>query len=67
VSGWSLLWGVMFSSIGAGFCIYAARQRAPIPLLCGAGLIICPYVLSNPFALIAVGIALCAVPVFFRD
>lgn len=62
-----LLWGVLFSSIGAGFCIYAARQKAPILLLCGAGLLICPYVVSNVMLLIALGIALCAIPAFFRD
>lgn len=65
--GSALLWGVLFSSIGAGFCIYAARQKAPIPLLCGAALMIFPYFVSNVILLIALGIALCAIPAFFRD
>jgi hypothetical protein len=67
MSGATLFWGLLFSSIGTGFCIYAAKQRAPIPLLCGAGLLICPYLVSNVLLLIALGLVLCAVPAFFRD
>jgi predicted membrane protein len=63
----TLLWGVLFSSIGAGFCIYAKRQRAPVPLICGVALLICPFVVSNVIVLIVSGIVLCAVPYFFRD
>ena len=34
----SLLWGVLFGSIGLGFLIYGRRQRAVVPLLCGLAL-----------------------------
>jgi hypothetical protein len=54
------------SSIGVGFCIYGKRQQAPIPLLCGIGLVVYPYFVPNVAALIAIGIVLCAIPYFFR-
>jgi hypothetical protein len=61
-----LLWGVLFSSIGVGFCIYGKRQQAPVPLLCGIGLVVYPYFVANVLVLIAIGIVLCAIPYFFR-
>jgi hypothetical protein len=62
----TLLWGVLFSSIGVGFCIYGKRQQATVPLLCGIGLVIYPYFVPNVLAVIAIGMALCAIPYFFR-
>ncbi len=62
----TLLWGLLFGSIGVGFCIYGKRQRAAVPLLCGIGLVAYPYFVPNVYALIAIGIALCAIPYFFR-
>jgi len=61
-----LLWGLLFGSIGVGFLIYGKQQRAPIPLLCGAALVAYPYFVPNWVALVAIGVALCAVPYFFR-
>ena len=66
VSAATLLWGALFGSIGVGFCIYGKRQRAPIPLICGIGLIVYPYFVPNVLALVALGIVLCAIPYFFR-
>jgi hypothetical protein len=67
MSGATLLWGVLFSSIGVGFFIYGKRQSALVPLLCGIALAVYPYFVPNVVALIAIGIALCAIPYFFRD
>ena len=50
-----LLLGVLFSSIGAGYLLYARKQRAPVPLVCGLGLIVFPYFVSNAWVLFAVG------------
>ena len=61
-----LLWGLLFSSIGFGFFLYARRQRAVVPLVCGIVLMVYPYFMPNAYALVAVGIALCAVPYFLR-
>ena len=35
----SLLWGVLFGSIGVGFLMYARKQQAIVPLFCGVALI----------------------------
>lgn len=61
-----LLWGVLFSSIGLGYFIYGKRQGAPIALVCGIGLMVFPYFVSNSWAMVLVGTALMAVPYFVR-
>jgi hypothetical protein len=62
----SLLWGLLFGSIGLGFLIYGRKQRAVVPLVCGLALMIFPYFISNTILLITIGIALMAVPYFLR-
>jgi hypothetical protein len=62
----SLLWGLLFSSIGVGFALYGKRQRSAVPLLCGVALMIYPYFVPNVAALVAIGVALCVVPYLFR-
>ena len=62
----SLLWGLLFSSIGLGFFIYGKRQRAVVPLLCGLVLMIFPYFVSNTVLLVAIGVVLMALPYFLR-
>ena len=66
MEGW-LLWGVLFGSIGLGFVIYARRQRAPVPLLCGMALMVFPYFVSNTWLLLGIGAVLCAIPYFLRS
>jgi hypothetical protein len=61
-----LLWGLVFGSIGFGFLVYGRKQRAVVPLICGLGLIVFPYFVSNTILLIAIGIVLIAIPYFFR-
>jgi predicted membrane protein len=61
-----LLWGVLFSSVGLGFVIYAKQQRAVVPLVCGIILMIYPFFVNNVVVLVAVGVAVSAVPYFFR-
>jgi hypothetical protein len=62
----SLLWGLLFGSIGVGFFVYGKRQRAVVPLVCGVALIIFPYFVANSILLVAIGAALVAVPYFVR-
>ena len=49
----TLLWGVLFGSIGLGFFIYGKRQGAPVPLACGLLLMVFPYFVSNAWATVA--------------
>jgi hypothetical protein len=62
----SLLWGLLFGSIGLGFFVYGRRQRTVVPLVCGIALMIFPYVVSNTILLVIVGVALIAIPYFVR-
>lgn len=62
----SIFWGLLFGSIGLGFFLYGKKQQAIVPLLCGLGLMIFPYFVSNTILLVAIGIALSALPYFFR-
>ena len=62
----SLLWAVLFGSVGFAYFLYGKRQKALVPLVCGTVLMACPYFISNTILLVAVGIALSAVPYFVR-
>ena len=60
----SLLWGVVFGSVGFGFFVYGKKQHAVVPLVCGVGLMTIPYFVSNPLLLVVIGVALIALPYF---
>jgi hypothetical protein len=62
----SLLWGLLFSSVGLGFFLYGKKQQAVVPLFCGLALMIFPYFVSNTILLVAIGAALIALPYFIR-
>lgn len=62
----SLWWGMLFGAIGMGYCAYGKRQSAPIPLVCGIGLLVFPWFVSNAWILVLVGAALMAIPRFVR-
>ena len=62
----TLIWGVIFGSIGLGFFVYGKKQKAAIPLLSGIGLMIFPYFISNLYILILSGIILIALPYFIK-
>jgi hypothetical protein len=62
----SLLWGLLFGSIGLGFFVYGKRQRAVVPMLCGVALMIFPYFVSGIIVTIVIGTVLIAIPYFLR-
>ena len=62
----SILWALLFGSIGSGFFIYGKKQQEGVPLVCGLALIILPYFVSNTLVLVLLGITLIAVPYFVR-
>ena len=62
----TLLWGVLFGSIGFGFFVYGRKQRAIVPLVCGLALMVFPYFVSGTVLLVVVGVALMAIPWFVR-
>ena len=62
----TLLWGLLFGSVGLGFFIYGKKQRAVVPLICGLALMIYPYFIGNNYLLVGIGVILMAIPYFFR-
>lgn len=62
----SLLWGLLFGSIGVGFFIYGKRQQMIMPLVCGLALMIYPYFVAGTLLILLIGIALMAAPYFLR-
>jgi len=62
----TLIWGIIFGSIGLGFFVYGKKQKAIIPILSGLGLMVFPYFFSNIYILILSGIVLVALPYFVR-
>ena len=62
----SLLFAMLFGSIGFGYFVYGKKQQHFPALLAGLALIIFPYFVSNTYALVVVGLGLMAVP-FFLD
>lgn len=66
ISTATLLWGLLFGSIGLGFFVYGRKQKAVVPLLCGIALMIFPYFVSDIYLLVIVGVALIVTPYFVR-
>ncbi len=62
----TLIWGLIFGSIGLGFFVYGKKQKLIIPLVCGILLILFPYFISNIYILVFSGIVLVALPYFIR-
>jgi hypothetical protein len=62
----SLLWGVLFGTVGLGYFVYGKKQRAIVPLLCGVALMVLPYLVSGAWLLVLTGAAIAAVPYFVR-
>jgi hypothetical protein len=62
----TLLWGLLFGSIGLGLFVYGRRQKMVVPLLTGVALMILPYCVSNTILLVVLGVGFVAVPYFVR-
>jgi hypothetical protein len=62
----TLMWALIFGSIGLGFFVYGKKQKVITPLLCGMGLMVFPYFVSNLYILIFVSLALIALPYFIK-
>lgn len=61
-----LLWGLLFGTVGLGFFSYGRKQRAVVPMVCGLALILLPYAVSAVWLLVLIGLALIALPYFWR-
>ncbi|MEY2863646.1 MAG: hypothetical protein RLY58_1353 [Pseudomonadota bacterium] len=62
----TLLWGVVFGSVGLGFSLYGKKQQSVVPFACGLLLMFLPYAVTNVWALVVLGSVLMAIPYFVR-
>ena len=60
--GTTLIFSILFGSIGMGYFVYGKKQQAALPLLAGIGLCIYPYFMSNLYIMVLVGIVLIVLP-----
>jgi hypothetical protein len=58
----SIIFGLLFGTIGLGFFIYGKKQEEYVSLACGIGLMVFPYFVANTIALVAIGVTLMAIP-----
>ncbi|MDY6798852.1 MAG: hypothetical protein SVX28_08955 [Pseudomonadota bacterium] len=62
----TLVWGLIFSSIGIGYFIYGRKQSNLVVRWCGLALILFPYLVTDTFAMVGVGAALMLTPRFIE-
>ena len=62
----SILWSLLFGSIGMAYFIYGKKQALVVPMVSGVALMVYPYFVTNSIAIVLIGLALMAVPYFMR-
>ena len=58
----SLLWGLVFGSIGTGYFLYGKNQQHLVALLSGLALCVIPYVATTALWMIPLSAVLMALP-----
>jgi hypothetical protein len=62
----SIMWGVLFGSIGMGYLIYGKKQQRGVAFFSGIALCAFPYFISNIFLMLLMGAVFMALPYFIR-
>jgi len=62
----TILWSLLFGSIGFGYFIYGKKQSHTVARYTGIALMIYPYFIPNNTALIIVGFMLLLLPKFVK-
>ncbi len=62
----TIMWGLLFGCVGLGYFVYGKKQAAIMPLICGIGLMVFPYFVSNLYLLVIIGVVLAVLPYFVR-
>ena len=63
----TLIWGIVFGSVGAGYLIYGKKRQRLGAFLAGLGLCVYPMFVESVWATVLIGVALILVPFFYRD
>jgi hypothetical protein len=58
----TLIWELVFGSVGLAMFVYGKKQKNMIALGCGITLILLPYIITDLLAVVVVGLALVAAP-----
>ena len=62
----TLIWGILFGAFGIAYFVYGKKQKKVLPLLCGVGLMLFPYFITNMLAFTLIGLVLVVAPWFVR-
>jgi len=60
----SLLWSLLFSSIGFGYFIYGKKQSNAVVRYVGIALMVYPYFVHNSIVIVLIGFSLMFIPKF---
>jgi hypothetical protein len=60
----SLLWSLLFSSIGLGYFIYGKKQSNAVVRYSGIALMVYPYFVHNSIGIVLIGFLLMFIPKF---
>ncbi|MDA1298585.1 MAG: hypothetical protein O2868_00730 [Proteobacteria bacterium] len=63
----TLLWGLLYGSIGLGYFIYGKKQKKKVPLACGIALMVFPYAVTDVWVLAVAGVVLMTIPIVIRQ
>jgi hypothetical protein len=66
LSGSYLVISLIFSSIGLGYFVYGKKQKHKVAFWSGICLMGYPYMVTDPLAMVVIGVALMFVPRFVR-
>ena len=62
----SLLWGLLYGSIGMGYFVYGKKQQRFVALISGIALMVFPYFITNTILGILIALVLVGLPFFMR-
>jgi len=63
---WTLLLGLIFSSIGLVYFVYGKKRTKPVARYCGLALMVYPYFIDDKMIIVIVGLILMALPKFIK-
>jgi hypothetical protein len=58
----TFIWGILFGSFGLAYFVYGKKQKKVLSLLCGVGLRVFPYFITNMIAFVLIGVVLVVAP-----
>lgn len=59
--------GSIAGAIGVGYFVYGKKHARTVPMVCGALLMVYPYLVGNIWLTLGIGIVLCLTPAYIRE